>query len=67
MDCIRVNLVNGTFQPVSNQVEDWEAVLSFAEKTEHVKHVVDFPPYTECYKVMVGLDSYLYLVEMFQW
>lgn len=67
MDCIRVKIENGSYQPLSNQVEDWEAVLSFAEKTEHLCHVEGHRPYTECYKVIVGQDEYLYLVEMFQW
>ena len=67
MDCIRIKLENGSYIPVSNQVEDWEAVISFADKTEHVCHVDNHKPYTECYKVIVGKEEYLYLVEMFQW
>lgn len=67
MDCIRVKFENNQYVPVSNQVEDWESVISFAEKTEHICHVDGPKPYTECYKVFVGSEEHLYLVEMFQW
>jgi len=67
MDCQKVKLVNGVFEFISDTIEDWEAVLSFCDRYEHVQKVTDRNKYTECYRVFVGKDEYLYLVEMLTW